>query len=139
MVKASRGRSPARLDGLIEEIERLRQELTALTGQGLEEGIVQLPVAQTARRLDTLRLVLRRAEVVDDRPCGAIGRRATICDENGDATSFEIVLPGDGDPGNGCVSAESPLGAAVLGARSGDLVVVSGPGGSRNVRVLSID
>lgn len=61
---------------LIEELARVREDLTSLTGQGLEEGIVQLPVALTARRLESLKDVLDRAEIVDDVPCAAIGRRA---------------------------------------------------------------
>ena len=55
-----------RLEG---EIAELRAELTALSGQGLEEGIVRLPFMIAARRLHALRQVLDSADVVDGERC----------------------------------------------------------------------
>jgi transcription elongation GreA/GreB family factor len=124
---------------LIDEIARLRRDLAAVANQGLEEGIVSLPVAIGARRLGTLSQVLEACEVVDDRPCAAIGRRATLRDPDGEPMSFEIVVPGDGDPTMGAVSADSPLGGAILGARPGDVVEVAAPAGRWSVAVLSIE
>jgi len=129
--------SDARLK-LIDEIALLHQDLRALTGQGLEEGIVQLPVALAARRLETLKAVLERAEVVAGDRC-AIGRRATVRDAEGVATSYEIVFPGDGDPAKGQVSADSPLGGAILGAEPGDVVEVPAPAGPWSVTVVGIE
>ena len=108
-------------DRLIDQIARLRQELTELTGRGLEEGIIRLSFATAARRLETLISVLDCADVTDT-PCAAIGRRATLGDEDGQAMEYRIVFPGDGDPSDGSISADSPLGRALLGARPGDLV-----------------
>jgi transcription elongation factor GreA len=124
---------------LIDEIARLRQDIASLTGQGLEEGIVRLPVAIAARRLETLKGVLDRCDIVDDTPCAAIGRRATLRDHDGEPMSYEIVFPGDGDPSRGAVSADSPLGQAILRARAGDIVEVSAPAGSWSVTVVSVD
>jgi transcription elongation GreA/GreB family factor len=124
---------------LIDEVARLRQDLSSLTSQGLEEGIIQLPVAVAARRIEVLTDVLERAELVDDRPCAAIGRRATLRDDDGQPMSFEIVVPGGGDPDKGRISADSPLGGAVLGAQAGDVIEVSAPAGRWSVTVTSID
>jgi transcription elongation GreA/GreB family factor len=124
---------------LIEEIARVREGLSSLTGQGLEEGIVRLPVAMTARRLETLNDVLDHAEIVDGIPCAAIGRRATLCEDGGEPVTYAIVFPGDGDPGNGCISADSPLGGAVLGAVAGDVIEVVAPAGRWSVTVTAID
>jgi len=124
---------------LIEEIARLRGDLTSLAGQGLEEGIVRLPMTIAMRRLETLRDVLDRCEVVDDTSCAAIGRRARLHDGDGEASSYEIVFPGDGDPDRGRISADSPIGAAVLGARPGDVVEVTAPAGRWSVTVLAVD
>jgi transcription elongation GreA/GreB family factor len=123
---------------LVEEIARLRRHLTALTGQGLEEGIIRLPVSITARRLEALGDLLERAELVDDTPCVAVGRTATVRDAHGETTSVAIVLPGEGDPATGCISADSPLGRAVLGARAGDVVEVRAPAGSWSVTVVAV-
>jgi transcription elongation GreA/GreB family factor len=124
---------------LLEDIARMSAELVSLTGQGLEEGIVRLPVALTERRLETLKAVLAGAEIVEDADRAAIGRRATLCDDAGASTTYEIVLPGDGNPANGQVSADSPLGEAILSARPGDVVEVAAPAGRWSVTLVSVD
>jgi transcription elongation GreA/GreB family factor len=123
---------------LVTEIAKLRQDLTTLAGQGLEEGILSLPVAKAARRLETLDRILGRAALADDGSC-AIGRRATIRGDDGEVTSYAIVLPGDGDPVEGSISADSPVGAAILGARVGDTVDVDAPAGRWTVTLVSIE
>lgn len=91
-----------------------------------------------ARRLDTLRTVLGAAECVDDEGVVVIGRRATIREEDGSTVAYAIVFPGDGDPTMGWVSADSPLGAALLGSRAGDRVDVDAPAGRRTVEVVDV-
>jgi transcription elongation factor GreA len=122
----------------VDEIARLRQEHSSLTGAGLEEGIVQLPVARVSRRLDTLSHVLDGARDADP-TCVAIGRRATLRDESGEVMCYWIVLPGDGDPDQGWISADSPLGSAVLGATAGAVVHVEAPAGRWSVAVVAVD
>ena len=126
-------------DELVDEVARLREDVTLMTGQGLEEGIVRLPVTLALRRLETLRGVLDRCQVVDDSACAAIGRRATLRDDQGEAMTYEIVVPGDGDPDMGCISADSPLGGAILGAKVGDVVEISAPGGSWFATVVTVE
>ena len=121
------------------EIAELRDELTSLTTRGLEEGIVMLPVALASRRLDTLKQVLAAAEVVTDPGCAAIGRRVMLREESGEMLSRSLVYPGDGDPRRGRISADSPLGSAILGARAGDTVEVEAPAGRWSVTLLSVE
>ena len=78
-------------------------------------------------------------ELVDDTRCVAIGLRATLRDGGGEAMSYEIVFPGDGEVDKGWVSADSPLGLALLGASAGDLVHVDAPAGQWSVTVVSVD
>jgi transcription elongation GreA/GreB family factor len=125
-------------DLLVERIAELRAEVTSLAGQGLEEGIVELELVQAARRLDTLEAVRTRATLVDDGSC-AIGRRAVLQDERGERITYEIVFPGDGEPTRGWISADSPLGAAILGARPGDVVDVDAPVGRWSATVISVE
>ena len=125
-------------DLLVERIAELRAEVTSLAGQGLEEGIVELELVQAARRLDTLEAVRTRATLVDDGSC-AIGRRAVLQDERGEKVTYEIVFPGDGVPTRGWISADSPLGAAMIGARPGDIVEVDAPIGRWCATVITVE
>lgn len=125
---------------LVDEIAQLRQDLSALAGQGLEEGIVRLSLATAARRLDTLQRVLECSDiVVHDAPVAAIGRRATLRDEDGESVCYAIVFPGDGDPTEGWISADSPLGAAILGRRPGETVAVDAPVGPWRVTLVQVE
>jgi transcription elongation GreA/GreB family factor len=130
--------TPKAWDTLAGTIARLRDDLVTLAGQGLEEGIVRLPVAQVTRRLETLERVRVEARVVDDSSC-AIGRHVTLHDEDGQALTCELVFPGEGDPSRGLISADSPLGAAIVGKRTGDDVEVDAPVGRWTATVISID
>ncbi len=129
----------AACDRLVEDIAHLRRELSTLAGQGLEEGIVQLALLNASRRLETLTQVLDCAELVDETPFAAIGRRATLRDENGEAMSYAIVFPGDGDPAQGLISADSPLGAAILGCHPGETVDVPAPVGRWTATIVSVE
>jgi transcription elongation GreA/GreB family factor len=121
-----------------DEIARLRDEITTMNGQGLEEGVLRLPVAIAASRLAMLRDVLDRSQVVDDTSCAAIGRRVTLQAIDAEAMLYEIVLPGSGDPSLGWISADSPLGDAILGRQPGDVVDVDAPGGRWTATVVSV-
>jgi transcription elongation factor GreA len=125
---------------LVDEIERLRVDVFVLAGgANPDDGLVHVPVAQALRRLETLTAVLAGGQEVDDDGSVVIGRRASLREEDGTSFSFALVYPGDGDPANGWISADSPLGAAVLGARAGDVVEVAAPAGRRTVTVIAVE
>lgn len=67
-----------------------------------------------------------------------VGSRVRLEDQDGE-TDFSVVRPEDADPFAGLVSAESPLGRALLGHSAGDRVSVRTPGGTRVVTVMAID
>lgn len=126
------------LKRLIDEISQLRQDVSTLAGNGLEEGVVRLPIAQATRRLETLAGVLEGAAVADDDGCVAIGRPVRLRDGTGETMEYAVVFPGDGDPTRGWISADSPLGAAILGATAGTTVEVDAPVGRWSVTVLDV-
>ena len=71
-----------------------------------------------------------------------VGRLVVVGDDSDTALGVMPVrraFPGDGDPDRGWISADSPLGAAVLGCEPGDRVEVAAPAGRRVVTVLSIE
>jgi hypothetical protein len=120
---------------LLAEIAQLDIDLAAAP----PVGVIRLPFADPARRRRIL-VALRDGAVVDDSAGAvAIGRAVTIREADGAVERYSVVLPGDGDPRQGWVSADSPLGAAVLGALPGDRVRVTAPAGVREVEVLAVD
>jgi hypothetical protein len=85
---------------------------------------------QLLKQLTTVRDVLDRAAVVDDPTLAVIGRRVTLEEADGATSTYALVIPGDGDPRNGFVSVDSPVGSALLGRRIGEEVVIQAPAGS---------
>jgi len=125
---------------LAAEVEMLAQDVAGTTWiDGPEGRIVRLPVEHAARRLDTLRRVLDAAEDTDDPGTAVIGRRVTIQDGDGASVSYALVAPGEGDALRGWVSADAPLGQAVLGRRPGARVVVAAPGGSWVAQIIAVE
>jgi hypothetical protein len=125
---------------LVDELGQLRVDVASLAGAGAPvDGVIHLPAFKAARRLDVLSAVLDASEKVHEPDRAVIGRRVTLLEEEGDPLTFALVFPGDGDPIQGWISADSPLGTAVLGAGPGDVVQVMAPAGSRTVTVLSVE
>jgi transcription elongation factor GreA len=66
-----------------------------------------------------------------------IGSRVRVRDADGDA-EFSVVPHDEADCMVDRVSAESPLGRALLGRRAGDLVRYRAPGGVLAVTVIGV-
>ncbi len=67
----------------------------------------------------------------------SIGSRVRVRDEDGE-TAFRIVYPMDADAVAERVSAESPLGRALIGRYVGDLVRYRAPGGLLAVTIVEV-
>ena len=94
-----------------------------------EQGLLE-------RRIFLLRERLHNAVLVDESEAGADGRIAVgshveIEDEHGECMTVEISSVGG-------ISPDSPLGAALMGAREGEEVEVAAPRGSWRAKVLSV-
>ena len=66
-----------------------------------------------------------------------MGCRVVVRDELGE-DEYTIVRAGEADATRGRISAESPVGRALLGHRSGDRIEVRTPGGCRALTVLDV-
>ena len=91
-----------------------------------EQGLLE-------RRISLLRDRLRHAVTVEhdtDEHVG-VGSIVEVLDEDGEAMEVEISAVGG-------VSADSPLGRALLGAKVGDVVDVEAPRGAWKARVVGI-
>ncbi len=94
------------------------------------------------RRLARLEHRLSSAEVAVPRPDGEVevGERVTVLDhETGETSDYRIVGTGESDPAAGEVSHGSPIGAALLGRRVGDVVEAETPAGLRRLEIVELD
>jgi transcription elongation GreA/GreB family factor len=128
----------ASLDELRLELERLRHRSRSTDdGAALEERMV------LQARLAALEDTIERAVVVDDSDAApdvaVIGSTVTIEDvESGLRTQYHLGSA-HGALGPDIISAASPMGEALIGARRGMVVTVDLPNGrSRTVRVASV-
>ena len=87
---------------------------------------------------------LKNAKVIDESAIDVttVGVGATVkladVNDNTKKYTFQIVGSAEADPVNGRISNESPIGKAVLGHKSGDVVEVTTPGGMLKLKVASI-
>ena len=138
-----------------EQKRQLETELTELEGPKRAEMVEAIRVARgfgdlsenfeyhaakneqgmLERRITLLRDRLSRSVVVDEDEVAngrvGVGSRVEIEDEEGERMQLEISSVGG-------VSPESPLGQALYGAKVGETVTISAPGGSWVARVVSV-
>ena len=94
---------------------------------------------QLLRQLTNVRDVLERAVVIDDPALAVIGRRVTLEEADGATATYALVIPGEGDPRNGLVSGDSPVGSALLGRRIGQEITIEAPSGSWSATIVHIE
>ena len=99
-------------------------------------------LALLERRMRVVEERLRAGEVVEPLPDGEVevGERVTVLDlENGAAIDYRLVGVGESDPAAGEISYLSPIGAALLGRRVGDVVEADAPSGRRQLEIVELD
>ena len=146
-----------------EGLERLRAEVEELETNGRREGAERIRVAREwgdlkenaeyhdaknslallERRITVLRERLDNAVVVDtgagEDGAVAFGSTVEVVDEaTGRPAEYTLVGEAEADVGKGMLSADSPVGRALMGARVGDVVSVPTPRGSRELRVARL-
>ena len=107
------------------------------------QDLAQSPQSQFYGPMTGLENGLRRGSVVA--PC-KVGRnvvtmnsRVRVRDvQSGERENYTLVYPADADIDEGRLSVLAPLGAALLGARARQIVVVSTPRGDRRLRIERI-
>ena len=116
----------AKLDGDITEnaeYEDAKQEQSFLEG-----------------RIATLEAQLKNAQVIESGGNGdkvGIGSKVVIKGAEGEET-FTIVGSAEASPRDGRISNESPVGAALMGRKKGDKVVVQAPAGPMTYTVVRV-
>ncbi len=97
--------------------------------------------AKIEARIQELEYKLENATIIDskDKTAVNVGCDVTILyvDEEEEDT-YSIVGSLEADPFENKVSNESPIGAALIGSKVGDVISVDGPNGSYDIKVLKI-
>ncbi|WP_353094367.1 transcription elongation factor GreA [Tissierella praeacuta] len=99
--------------------------------------------AQLEERIAKLETMLRNAKIIDEDDITTdvvgIGSKVLVKDlEYDEEMEFIIVGSAEADPYNGKISNESPVGSALLGYKSGDVVEVVVPDGKIQYEILTI-
>jgi transcription elongation factor GreA len=147
-----------------EGLERLRAEVEELETTGRREGAERIRIAREWGDLkenaeyhdakNSLALLERRITILRERLDNAVvmetdsadgdevvrfGSTVEVVDEtSGRPAEYTLVGEAEADVGKGLLSADSPVGRALQGARVGDVVSVPTPRGSRELRVARL-
>jgi hypothetical protein len=125
---------------LAEDAERTGGYVTArVAGKDAPSLVPDIDGQRLVRKLMGIRSALATAHVEPDEGLIVIGRHVTLEHSDGSRARYVLVIPGDGDPAKGRVSADSPLGRAIYGRRAGDVVRVSAPDGAWAATVVSVE
>lgn len=94
-------------------------------------------------RIEKLEKILKNAEVVDEEEIAtdkvSIGCVVKIKDMQAkEEMTYKIDAPTEANPLKGVISYESPVGAALIGKKVGETVVVEAPAGELKFKVLDI-
>lgn len=99
--------------------------------------------AKVELRIVELEKMLKNAKVIDDSEINldvvSVGTKLKIYDfEYDEELEYSIVGSTEADPSKGRISDESPIGKALLGKKTDDIVDIETPGGVIKVKILSI-
>ena len=100
--------------------------------------------AQAEARIVVIEKMLRNAELIDeeelDRDSIMLGSKVTVLDmEFDENVTYTIVGTAETNPAKNRISNESPVGAALLGRKAGDVVEIDAPAGIIKFKVLEIN
>lgn len=94
-------------------------------------------------RILTLEKMLRNARIIEQEQNNSnivqIGTKISLKDmEYGDSFEYTIVGSAEADPTNNRISFESPVGKAIIGKKTGDVVEVNVPVGVVKYKIVSV-
>jgi transcription elongation factor GreA len=146
MTQAARDRLEAEAERLEGEVRREAAEKIGIAraegdlSENAEYHAAKNDAAMLEAKIARIRDQLRSAEIVEEADGDAAGMGSTVTyEDNGKEIEFKLVPASEADPGNGRLSIDSPMGAALSGARVGDKRSLETPRGARNVRIIAIE
>lgn len=101
-----------------------------------EQAKVEAQIHELEEMLKNVKII-NESEITTD--AVSVGSTVKVFDETyNEETEYTIVGPTEADPINGKISDQSPIGAALLGAKIGESVSIHTPGGTVKMRIISI-
>lgn len=99
--------------------------------------------AQIEARIKELEVLIENAVVVDEETidAGVVSMGSLVkvkIKETGAEKEYSIVAPNQVSPMQGYISDQSPIGKALIGARSGDVVTLEVPSGTMHLEVIDV-
>jgi transcription elongation factor GreA len=131
--------------GRREVAERIRHAVStdANTVENADYHAAREEQALLERRIAILQERIASARLVEpDASNGSVdvGERVRLRDlETGKKVEVELVGSFEGDPFEGRISVESPLGEALVGRRQGEVAIVDAPKGRMRFKILAVD
>lgn len=125
---------------LVARLQQLSNEGDISDNSEYEDTKEELVLAEA--RIREIEHILRRAQVITpegNRDTVQLGSRVTVIDEEGTTETWVVVNPEEANAMHGRISIESPVGAALLGRRAGDTVVVKAPGGEMRFTIQRVE
>jgi transcription elongation factor GreA len=126
---------------IAERIRQAREEAHGDSGDSTAYEDAKTELAILEQRIAELEHTLAEVEVVPDTGDHnevSLGAHVVIQDSEGEREEYVIVDHFEADPRRGRLSQTSPVGAALLGKRQGDEVVVETPAGERRLTIVEI-
>lgn len=100
-----------------------------------EQGLLEARIARLEQRL--VAAVVTGPDAAND--VVDLGERVRLRDlETGARLEYELVGSLEADPTDGRISAESPLGQALIGRRRGEVAAFQAPRGRRRLRIMTV-
>lgn len=139
----------AELESELEKLKKRRTEVAERLKAAKELGDLSENADYTAAleeqeyvesRINEISDILQNVEIIKspgDKDKVELGNTVTLETEGKDI-SYTVVGSLESDPTAGKISQESPIGKALLGAKKGDRVEITTPGGNRECKVKEI-
>ena len=132
--------TPAGFRELTQAVQEAEAELSALRASPSVEHDARLPSVQSrlAQLRATLQHVVPQASATDAEGRATFGAHVELRGEDGARLAYQLVGPDETDARQGKVSVQSPLGAALLGKREGESVLLERPRGELELTVQRV-
>ena len=136
----SRPITPEGFRELTQAVQSAEAELSALKAAPSVEHDAQLPSLQSrlAQLRATLQHVVPQPPQPDPEGRASFGAHVELQSEEGAHLVYQLVGPDETDARRGKVSVQSPLGAALLGKRAGETVLLERPRGELELAVRRV-